>query len=247
MRTIDVIGTPLAVTTYAGLIATLQDLLRSGGVWSVDFSNTQIVTKRRHEPHFKAITDNVDYFIPDGMPLIWCLNSRGAALTDRVYGPKFMAQCIAQSPAPYKHYLLGGTLECLAMLRDRLVRENPGICIAGSHHGYFQENEEARVLREIEESRPDFIWVGLGTPKQQEWINRNKTTVSRGILLAVGFAFDVIAGTKPDAPGWMQNLGLTWVFRLVSEPRRLAWRYLRYNTLFIFYLFKDALMRRSTP
>ncbi|MGI9172835.1 MAG: WecB/TagA/CpsF family glycosyltransferase, partial [Chthoniobacterales bacterium] len=83
--------------------------------------------------------------------------------------------------------------------------------------------------------------VGLGTPKQQEWIHRHKVKIPRGLLLAVGFAFDVNAGMKKDAPAWMQRVGLTWVFRAWSEPRRLLTRYLRYNSLFLYYLAHDAL------
>ena len=89
---------------------------------------------------------------------------------------------------------------------------------------------------EINRLSPDFIWVGFGTPKQQAWVKRHKHLLRRGVILTVGFAFDVNAGMKPDAPGWMQRLGLTWVFRLASEPRRLAPRYLRYNFLFLWYL-----------
>jgi N-acetylglucosaminyldiphosphoundecaprenol N-acetyl-beta-D-mannosaminyltransferase len=90
---------------------------------------------------------------------------------------------------------------------------------------------------------PDFVWVGLGTPKQYRWVKRNKHLLRRGVILTVGFAFDVNAGTKPDAPLWMQRMGLTWIFRLFSEPRRLIGRYLRYNTLFVCYLFFDAVSR----
>ena len=96
-------------------------------------------------------------------------------------------------------------------------------------------------MEEINRLSPDFIWVGLGTPKQQEWISRNRPMLKRGVLLAVGFAFDVNAGTKRDAPPWMQRTGTTWLFRLVQEPRRLAPRYLRYNSLFVFYLLWDGL------
>ena len=93
--------------------------------------------------------------------------------------------------------------------------------------------------------RPDFIWVGLGTPKQYGWINRIKPKLDHGVMLAVGFAFDVNAGMKPDAPAWMQRAGLTWVFRLCSEPRRLASRYFRWNSLFLWYLFWDGLRGRA--
>ena len=94
------------------------------------------------------------------------------------------------------------------------------------------------IFQKIITSRPDFIWIGLGTPKQQELLQRLKPLLPSGILLAVGFAFDVNAGTKTDAPAWMQRTGLTWAYRLATEPRRLAARYLKWNTLFLYYLLK---------
>ncbi|MEO6036216.1 MAG: WecB/TagA/CpsF family glycosyltransferase, partial [Verrucomicrobiota bacterium] len=212
---------------------------------------TQIVTMRRHDPQFCAMTNCFDYFVPDGMPLIWCLNSRGAKLNDRVYGPTFMKQCISATPVPFKHYLLGGSAECGEKLRNAIGRWNPHISVVGSFHGRCEPDGklegdfEQSVLREINELSPDFIWIGFGTPKQQAWIHHHKSLIRRGILMSVGFAFDVNAGTKKDAPLWMQRIGLTWIHRLFSEPRRLLSRYLRYNSLFLFYLMHDWLMRKK--
>jgi N-acetylglucosaminyldiphosphoundecaprenol N-acetyl-beta-D-mannosaminyltransferase len=104
---------------------------------------------------------------------------------------------------------------------------------------------EKKVLDELIRLSPDFIWVGFGTPKQQAWVKRYKDILPRGVILTVGFAFDVNAGMKPDAPPWMQRLGLTWIFRLWSEPRRLGPRYLRYNFLFLWYLFWDGVRGRA--
>ena len=244
MRSYEVLGTALAATTYEELTLHCQTLARAEAPSAVDLTNTQVVTMRRHEPEFAEITSRFEHFIPDGMPLIWCLNRRGAQLRDRVYGPTFMRYCVTHSPAPFTHYLLGGSEECLDRLKQRFTTANPQVQIIGSHHGYFAAEEEPRILAEINELSPDFIWVGLGTPKQQAWIHRNKSRVRRGVLFAIGFAFDVNAGLKPDAPRWMQKAGLTWVYRIASEPRRLFSRYLRYNTLFIYYLVRDATAAR---
>jgi N-acetylglucosaminyldiphosphoundecaprenol N-acetyl-beta-D-mannosaminyltransferase len=238
MRTIDLLGTPLLATTYEELISHVHALARAGSTHAIDFTNAHIVTLRRQDAHFHEITSRFDHFVPDGMPLIWCLNARGAGLRDRVYGPTLMRRCLEASPAPWKHYLLGGSEECLARLRERFSTH---VQIVGAHHGYFLPNEEAGIVAEINRLAPDFIWVGLGTPKQQEWIDRQKTAIARGVLFAVGFAFDVNAGIKPDAPSWMQGAGLTWLFRAGNEPGRLLSRYLRYNSLFLYYLLRDAL------
>src|SRR6266404_7699523 len=122
MRTIEVLDTPLTATTYEEFIQYCHDLVRRGGTWAVDLSNTQVVTMRRHDSGFRQITSKFDFFLPDGMPLIWCLNRGGAKLTDRVYGPKFMLHCMLKSPAPLKHYLLGGSANCLERLIERLVQ-----------------------------------------------------------------------------------------------------------------------------
>ncbi len=240
-----VLGTPLHLTTYAQFAALCLGLLHRSGTTAVDFTNTQIVTMRRHEPGFKAITSRFDYFVPDGMPLIWCLNWQGAKLRDRVYGPSFMQYLIARSPPSVSHYFLGGSPECAAKLRATFRAQNPQAQIIGARHGYFKPEEEAAIIDELNQLSPDFIWVGLGTPKQQAWIHRYKTQIRRGVICAVGFAFDVNAGTKKDAPVGLQRLGLTWLFRLATEPARLAPRYLRYNTLFALYLLWDGMHGRA--
>jgi N-acetylglucosaminyldiphosphoundecaprenol N-acetyl-beta-D-mannosaminyltransferase len=244
MKVIDVLGTPLAVTSYEELIEHCHNLMRLGGIWALNFANTQIVTKRRHEAAFCGMTSAIDLFVPDGMPLIWALNWRGANLTDRVYGPTFMRRFLDAAPFPATHYLLGGSEEGARRLRKRF----PGSSFVGGFHGNCstdgllnEGSADSLVIEEINRIVPDFVWVGLGTPKQDAWIFRNKSRIKRGVILAVGFAFDVNAGTKADAPLWMQRRGLTWVFRILSEPRRLLGRYLRYNSLFIFYLLRDSL------
>ena len=251
-RAIPVLGTPLELTTYSELISRCEELASEPGNHAIEFSNTQIVTMRRHEPAFCKLTECFDFFVPDGMPLIWCLNLREGKLKDRVYGPTFMRRCITASPPLIKHYLLGGSAECGEKLR-RVIREwNPNAEVVGSFHGKcdltgtLEGKAEETVIQEINELSPDYIWIGFGTPKQQAWIDKHRSRIQRGVLFSVGFAFDVNAGTKKDAPLWMQRAGLTWVYRMCSEPRRLIARYFRYNSLFLFYLLRDSLCGRST-
>jgi N-acetylglucosaminyldiphosphoundecaprenol N-acetyl-beta-D-mannosaminyltransferase len=238
LSTRRVLSTDLACTDYEALGAHLLARCRQPSPYAIDFSNTHIVTMRRHDPAFAATTASIDLFVPDGMPLIWCLNRQGAALRDRVYGPTFLRKFLATCPYKFSHYFLGGSPECEKKLRERLLEKNPLLNIVGSQHGYFTSEEEPCIFQKIISSRPDFLWIGLGTPKQQELLQRLKPLLPSGILLAVGFAFDVNAGTKPDAPAWMQRAGLTWAYRLATEPRRLAARYFKWNTLFLYYLLK---------
>ena len=245
LRQLPVLGTPLLVTCYDELIGECRRWAAAPGVTALEFANTQIVTMRRHEPPFRELTSCFDYFVPDAMPLIWCLNRQGANLKDRVYGPTFMNYCVLNSPAPITHYFLGGSADCLAKLQAALSGATPNLRIVGARNGYFQREDEPAIIEEINRLAPDFVWVGLGTPKQQDWIHRNKSAIRRGVVFAVGYAFDVNAGTKRDQPMWMQRLGLGWLFRLCSEPRRLLGRYVKYNSLFLFYLLWDSLRGKA--
>lgn len=250
-RTLHVLGTPLLVTDYELLARRCEDWARQPGCVAIDFANTQTVTMRRHESAFRSLTGSLDYMAPDGMPLVWCLNRAGAGLRDRVYGPTFMRHFLNRVPGEFSHYLIGGSEECGRRLKEVFLKANPAVRFVGSYHGRcaldgrLELADEVGVLEEIRQLAPDFIWVGFGTPKQQAWVERYKARIQRGVILTVGFGFDVNAGMKPDQPLWMQRLGLGWLFRLGSEPGRLLGRYVKYNSLFLSYVLLDLLRGRA--
>ncbi len=242
MKRMHVLHTPLRVTDYDELSSQCLRWAHEPRCRLVEFVNTQIVTMHRHNVAFRETMSAYDDLIPDGMPLVWCLNQAGAQLKDRVYGPIFMRRFLETVPADTTHYLLGGSETCGAKLRTAF----PQVNFVGSFHGRCEADgalagaAEQEVLAEINRLGPDFIWVGFGTPKQQLWAQKHKHLVPRGVVLTVGFAFDANAGMKPDAPQWMQRLGLTWFYRMCSEPRRLIPRYVKWNSLFLFYLLRDG-------
>jgi N-acetylglucosaminyldiphosphoundecaprenol N-acetyl-beta-D-mannosaminyltransferase len=250
MQILHVLGAPLLVTDYDRLAAHCLEWARTPRCVALEFVNAHIVTMRRHDAAFRAILRDYDYLLPDGMPLVWCLNRAGAGLRDRVYGPTFMRRFLENAPTS-THYLLGGSEECGARLREIFTRRNAHVKFVSGFHGHCGEDgllegaAEAEVIEEINRLSPDFIWVGFGTPKQQAWVRQHKKLVQRGVILTVGFAFDANAGMKPDAPSWMQRAGLTWLYRLCSEPRRLGPRYFKWNSLFLFYLLRDGLRGRA--
>jgi N-acetylglucosaminyldiphosphoundecaprenol N-acetyl-beta-D-mannosaminyltransferase len=192
-----------------------------------------------------------DLILPDGMPLVWCMNARGAGLKDRVYGPIFMERVIEGTPKPWRHFLFGGTPECLAALREAIGKRFPGTVIAGAlspQFGKWGEPDLAEFASTIKAADPDFVWVALGGIKQETWIADNLHRFNKGVFLAVGDAFELLAGRRRMAPPWMQRSGLGWFFRLCQEPRRLWRRYLAYNTLFIIALLCwSAGLRRGLP
>lgn len=244
-----VLDSQLLLTTYQDLAARCGQWAKEPTCRALEFANTQTVTMHRHDADFARLLDAFDFLVPDGMPLVWCLNAAGAGLEDRVYGPTFMRLFLESVSGEYTHYLLGGSAECGARLEARFTAHNPSLRIVGRYHGRANLDgtleDDARVTEELNRLAPDFIWVGLGTPRQQAWVHRHKGLLRRGLILSVGFAFDANAGLKSDAPAWMQRRGLTWLHRLGSEPRRLGPRYLKWNSLFLYYLAHDGLQGRA--
>ena len=240
---VEVLSTLCSETSYDRLG---QDLARhckfsNQKPFAVDFTNVHIVAMRDSDPEFRETTNAMDIFVPDSTVLTWASNLRGAEMKDRVYGPGFLSHIIDESPAHIRHFFLGASEDCLQSLLKNVKRRNPNFQIVGSRNGYFGPDEEESVLAEVNAAEADFVWIGLGTPKQQEWISRFKERVRAGSLLAVGFAFDVNAGTKKDAPISMQKMGLTWLYRLSQEPSRLWERYLVYNSMFVSRLAKQVI------
>lgn len=251
MKRMHVLDAPLLVTDYDELSACCVEWSREARCHLLEFVNTQIVTMHRHDAAFREVMSAYDDLVPDGMPLVWCLNRAGAGLEDRVYGPTFMRRFLEKAPAGSTHFLIGGSVDCGVRLREVFTQLNPGLKFVGNYHGRcgadgrLEGAAENDVVEEINRLGPDFIWVGFGTPKQQAWARGHKALIRRGVVLTVGFAFDANAGMKSDAPGWMQRAGLTWLYRIVCEPRRLLPRYLKWNTLFLFYLLWDGLRGRA--
>ncbi|MDB4793476.1 WecB/TagA/CpsF family glycosyltransferase [Methylacidiphilales bacterium] len=237
--TVSLLGTRLVIIDYDELLAMLPDLARRPTPTAIEFCNTHVVAMRRVDPAFIEATTAYDYFMPDGMPLIWSLRVMGVPIRDRVYGPTFMRHVLSHE-TKLRHYFLGGSeITSRKLLEQSQILSGGRFQVVGANHRYYQPSDSAAILEEINRLAPDIIWVGLGTPKQQQWIHDNKHLINRGVLMTVGFAFDINAGTKRDAPMWMQNMGLTWIFRISQEPSRLLGRYLKYNTWFIILIGVD--------
>jgi len=184
---------------------------------------------------------------PDGMPLVWL----APAGVERVYGPDLLlAVAEAGRPVGLRHYFFGGVPGVAEELARRLRERFPGIEIVGLHTPPFRpmREDELGVWRdEIARLQPDVIWVGLGTPKQERFMAEQAPQLQAGVLIGVGAAFDFHSGRRSQAPRWMQRSGLEWLYRLVTEPRRLARRYLLTNPAFIYGVFLERTGLRPPP
>jgi len=243
-----ILGTEVHVVDYDSALKASLRMAKSGIPCAVAACNTHLIALGRHDPSFRAVMADFDLVVPDGYPLIWRLNAQGADLQDRVYGPYLMRHVLTKTPKPWKHYFFGGTSECLQRMVTAAKTLQPDIDIAGIHSPPFRawtEEDEATFADGIRQSGADFIWVALGGERQERWILKNLHRHQRGVFFAVGDAFELLAGTRPYAPPWMQGRGLTWLYRFYQEPRRLGARYLKFNSLFLYYLCRDGIL--GTP
>jgi len=199
-------------------------------------ANVHTVMVAHDDPSFRAVINAADLVVPDGMPLVWMLRWQGVSGQARVYGPDLtlrLCAMAAEQHIPVGFY--GGTVEAVHRLVAHLQRRFPTLQIAYAYSPPFRPLtpvEEGAVREEIRQSGARLLFVGLGCPKQERWMTRQRPHLPV-VMVGVGAAFDFLAGLKPQAPRWMQQLGLEWLFRLVSEPRRLARRYLYHNPRFV--------------
>jgi N-acetylglucosaminyldiphosphoundecaprenol N-acetyl-beta-D-mannosaminyltransferase len=200
---------------------------------------------------FQQIANNASLAVPDGMPLVWAVRLLGFDQQERVYGPDlFLAVCERSVGKGYSHFFYGGGQGVPERLAENLSGRFPGIRIAGWYSPPFRpltEVEDDHVVKTINASGADILWVGLGAPKQEFWMASHVGRISAPVMVGVGAAFDFHAGRVRQAPRWMQDRGLEWVFRLCVEPRRLWKRYLYNNPRFLYHLGKQVAVGRARP
>jgi len=210
----------------------------------VCFANVHVLMEAWDSPDFREILNHADLVTPDGMPLVWAMHLKGQSDQTRVYGPTLMLYALeaaSQGQIPVGFY--GGAPEVLGLLVERMRARYAGLNVVFSMSPPFQEvrqEEENEIVEKINESGARILFVGLGCPKQEIWMAEHRGRVN-AVMLGVGAGFDFHAGVKPQAPVWMQRIGLEWLFRLVSEPRRLWRRYLYHNPRFVVLAAADLL------
>jgi len=234
----QVLGIPLALTDYEQTLDWIDAAVEARSRAYVCVAAVHTVMASRDDPGLREAVLGADFTVPDGQPLVWALRLLGSELDDRVYGPELMERaCARAARTGQRFYLYGGRSQsALVELARSLRLRHPGLQIVGGQAPPFRaltEAEHETVAAEIERSGADVVWVGIGVPKQEKWMARMRDRLSTPVLLGVGAAFDFHAGLVPQAPGWLQRMGLEWAFRLAHEPRRLWRRYLRYNPRFV--------------
>jgi N-acetylglucosaminyldiphosphoundecaprenol N-acetyl-beta-D-mannosaminyltransferase len=236
--TADVLGTRVSLVDYDDVMDWIDAMVAAAQRGYICVAPVHTIMAAREDPDLRAAVAGASLTVPDGQPIVWALNALGHHLGDRVYGPTLMARYCERSAATgVRMFLYGGRDEDAARrLEHVLVSRYPGLRIAGRYVPPFRpltEVERDAVAAEINASRADVVWVGIGVPKQEKWMASMRDRLEAPVLVGVGAAFDFHAGLVAQAPRWLQRAGLEWAFRLLQEPRRLWRRYLRYNPRFV--------------
>ncbi|HET9011447.1 MAG TPA: WecB/TagA/CpsF family glycosyltransferase [Gemmatimonadaceae bacterium] len=242
---VNVLGVGVSAINMELALATIGGWVEGGTPHYVCVSGVHGVIESQRSASLRHIHNAAGLVTPDGMPLVWIGRVVVGPHVDRVYGPDLMLACCERFVSRgYRHFLYGGAPGVPEQLAARLQARMPGLIIAGTYSppfGAISPEQDEDIVRMINEAEPDLVWVGLSTPKQERWMHEHRARLSAPVLLGVGAAFDFHAGLKRQAPRWMQRNGLEWLFRLLSEPRRLGRRYLVNNPQFVWLLLRQVL------
>jgi N-acetylglucosaminyldiphosphoundecaprenol N-acetyl-beta-D-mannosaminyltransferase len=229
-------------------ITTLERWISEGRREYVCVTGVHGVMECRRDPLLRKIHNEAGMVTPDGVPLVHFLRLIGKNRTQRVYGPDLMRKMTAVSGQHgYRQFYYGGVVGVAEKLKETLVGSVPGLQVVGTFCPPFRKmtpEEDRAVVDAINAARPHIVWVGLSTPKQERWMAEHLGRIDAPVMVGVGAAFDFLAGTKCQAPEWMQRHALEWLFRLGSEPRRL-WRRYAYIVPGFAFLAVGELLRRA--
>ena len=248
VRSFRILGIAVGAVQIADVVQVIRGWITTrDGCKYVAVTGMHGVTEAQRDPAFKEVLNDADLVVPDGMPLVWLGRRNGFDLPRRVYGPDLLETFCQETGGEYRHFFYGGASGVADRL-SRILQARYGIQVAGTLSPPFHRlssDESRQLVRRINASHPDVLWVGLSTPKQEMWMNRHRPLLDVPVAVGVGAAFDFVSGLKRSAPAWMQERGLEWLFRLMSEPARLWRRYLVGGSQFVYWLMLERLRLRD--
>lgn len=221
LERVHILGVPFVNTTRKQFVETLHQHIQQKEKAFVVTANPEIVMKANTDLHYKKIIQQADYITADGIGVVKAGQLLNTPLPERVTGYELMIDLLAlANERAYRVYLLGAAEETLQKTIKNMQHTYPKVKLVGSHHGFFDWNS-SHIQQEIEEKKPDLIFVALGVPRQEQWIAEHIETFEKGIFIGVGGSFDVIAGTVKRAPVAWQKANLEWLYRIIKQPSRL--------------------------
>ncbi|HEX9817368.1 MAG TPA: WecB/TagA/CpsF family glycosyltransferase [Patescibacteria group bacterium] len=234
---VDVLGVKASAINYQSVLDRIFSWVKTGQKNYVCVAAVHLVMECQQDASLLAGVNRSGLVTPDGMPLVWLLKLADYQQTERVYGPDLMLKvCEQANRSGTTIFLLGGAEGQSQLLKNKLTQKFPDIKIVGhvdTPTRPLGTQENRQIIKKINASSAQIIFVGLGCPHQERWMISNVPRLKNGVAIGVGAAFDFITGRVKQAPKWMRAIGLEWFFRLIQEPRRLAKRYLILNVSFV--------------
>lgn len=235
-RKCNILGVNVSCLNMESLLEYIKENLDKIKSKYVCVTNVHTIVTSYDDEEYKNIQNNAIVVLPDGGPVASECKRRGYTETERTTGPDFLNEVLKiSSKYGYKHFFYGSTEETLTKLRKSIKEKYDNVDIVGMYSPPFRKltnEEDEHVINMINDSNADFLWVGLGAPKQEIFMAEHKGKIN-SLMVGVGAAFDYIAGNIKRAPKWMQKMSLEWLYRLMQDPIRLFNRYLYTNTKFI--------------
>lgn len=244
LKTCNILGVNINVTNMRDTVDIITKNLEYIKGDYICVSNVHTTVMSYEDNIYRDIQNGGFMALPDGRPLSIVSKRRGFKNAERVTGPDLMEEIFKISEEKgYTHYFYGSTEDTLSKLKEKLIQKHPKLKISGMYSPPFRkltEKEDEYIVKKINKAGADFIWIGLGAPKQEIWMKEHKNLVN-GLMLGVGAGFDYHAENISRAPKWMQSMSLEWVYRLMQDPKRLFYRYCRTNTRFIILNIKKGI------
>jgi N-acetylglucosaminyldiphosphoundecaprenol N-acetyl-beta-D-mannosaminyltransferase len=237
---VNILGVGVGALNMTLALGQIDEWVRSRDRQYVCVCPVHSIMECRRSAEVRRIFNAAGMVTPDGMPVVWVARAGGHPEVSRVYGPDLMlAELERSSRTGHRHFFYGGGPGVARRLSARMQERFPGLGVAGVYEPPFAPLDELcgeDTASLINEARPDVVWIGMSSPKQDRWMARMRPILEAPVLIAVGAAFDFHSGTVKQAPVWMQRSGLEWAHRLATDPRRLWRRYLVDNPWFLWEL-----------
>ncbi len=227
-------------------VARCDQIIESGGPAQHVAVNVAKIVATRDDERLRDIIGSCDVVSVDGQPVVWASRLLGDRLPERVAGIDLMFRLLGLAEERgYRVFVLGAREDVLQTAVARLRERYPRLPVAGSHHGYFADEESAAVCQTVRAARPHILLVAMSSPRKEYWLAEHAAELGVPFSMGVGGSIDVVAGHTRRAPDFMQRHGLEWFYRFVQEPRRLGPRYLRTNARFVGLLARELVTRRK--
>jgi len=242
LKSTNILGVRVDLVDLQNTINVVEEFIRSGKTHNIIVVNVAKIVKSIFDEKLKQIINNADLVGSDGVPVVWVSYLFKPKIPGRVNGTDLMERLVELAALKgYSIFFFGAEEYVVRKVVEIYSNKYPQLKIAGYRNGYFSKDEEIKIIHQINESKPDILFIGFGTPQKEYFVSKYKDILKVPVIHGVGGSFDVVAGKTKRAPIWMQKYGLEWFYRIIQEPGRMCKRYLVTNTLFIIFLILELL------